>query len=82
MKRRGIQLSVRHRRWFYSVAALLFLSGATWVFFEWLTEHGDHGENSFGQFKSWSLKLHGAGAMAFLVSLGILIPTHIKRAWE
>jgi hypothetical protein len=82
MKRRGIQLSTRHRRWFYFVAVLLFLSGATWVLFDWLTEHGYQGENSFGQCKSWSLRLHGAGAMAFLVSLGILIPTHIKRAWQ
>ena len=32
--------------------------------------------------KPWMLKLHGAAAMAFLVALGILIPTHLKRAWQ
>ena len=30
----------------------------------------------------WLLKIHGGAAMAFLVALGILIPTHIKRAWQ
>lgn len=82
MKRRGIQLSTRHKRWFYSVTVLLFLSGAVWVLFSWLAEHNEKRADLFHLLKSWSLKLHGAAAMAFLIALGILIPTHMKRAWQ
>jgi hypothetical protein len=30
----------------------------------------------------WSLKLHGAAAMAILVILGTLLPTHVRFAWH
>lgn len=82
MKRRGIQLSPRHKRWFYSVIATLFLSGATWVLFGWLAERDASRAELLRSLKPWMLKLHGAAAMAFLVSAGILIPTHIRRAWQ
>ena len=82
MKRRGIQLSPRHKRWFYSVAGLLFLSGAGWVLFDWLAGCDEARAEFFHSLKSWSLRLHGAAAMAFLIALGILIPTHIRRGWQ
>ena len=82
MRRHGIALSARHQRWFYTVTVLLFLSGAAWVLFRWLGEHAAAPANSFRFLQFWSLKLHGASAMAFLVALGILIPTHIKHAWR
>ena len=78
MKRRGIQLSPRHKRWFHTVTALLFFSGAGWTVCGWLG--GDSGASD--SLKPWLLKLHGAAAMAFLIALGILIPTHIKRGWQ
>ena len=82
MKRRGIQFSRRHRRWFHSVSVTLFLSGAIWVLFGWLADHDAARADWLRSLKPWLLKLHGAAAMAFLVALGILIPTHIKRAWR
>lgn len=82
MKRRGIQLSPRHKRWFYSVTITLFLSGAAWVLFGWLAEQDEAHAELIRSLKQWMLKLHGAAAMAFLVALGILIPAHIKRAWR
>lgn len=81
MKRRGIQFSTRHKRWFYSVTVLLFLTGAVWALGGALAESaGNHGD-FFRAARQWSLKLHGAAAMAFLVALGILIPTHLRRGW-
>lgn len=82
MKRRGIQLSPRHKRWFYTVSMTLFLSGAVWVLFGWLAERNETRVDFFRMLKPWMLKLHGAAAMAFLVAIGILIPTHLKRAWR
>jgi len=82
MKRRGIQLSPRHKRWFYSVAIVLFLSGAIWVLFGRLAGREGSGAGLFRSLKSRSLQVHGGAAMAFLIALGILIPTHIRRAWQ
>jgi len=82
MKRRGIQLSSRHKRWFYAVSVTLFLSGAVWVLFGWLAKRNETCADFSQALKPWLLKLHGAAAMTFLVALGILIPTHLKRAWR
>ncbi|MFM2294535.1 MAG: hypothetical protein RLZZ350_948 [Verrucomicrobiota bacterium] len=82
MKRRGIQLSLRHRRWFYAVTSVLFLSGALWVLAGWLVEQGGVSAQTLDACQPWLLKIHGAAAMAFLVALGILIPTHVKRGWQ
>lgn len=82
MKRRGIQLSPRHKRWFYAVAVTLFLSGAAWVLFGWLAERDEARAEWLRSLKPWALQLHGAAAMALLVALGILIPLHIRRAWQ
>lgn len=82
MKRRGVQLTPRHKRWFYSVSLTLFLSGAAWVLFNWSVARAEGHADFFLSLKTWSLKLHGAAAMAFLIALGILIPTHMRRAWR
>jgi hypothetical protein len=82
MKRRGIQLSPRHKRWFYAVSVTLFLSGVAWVWLGWLAERNEGRAELLRSLKPWLLKLHGAAAMAFLLALGILIPTHLKRAWR
>lgn len=82
MKRRGIQLSSRHKRWFYAVSVTLFLSGVAWVLSDWRAERNEGRADFFQSLKPWMLKLHGAAAMAFLVTLGIMIPTHLRRAWQ
>ena len=82
MKRGGIQLSKRHRWWLGSVGASLFLSGGLWLLLGWLLERGVGFTDYLRLFQSGLLKLHGAAAMALLVALGILIPTHIVRGWR
>lgn len=64
------------------MTVLLFLSGAGWVLFGWGAERDETRGELFRSFKVGMLKLHGAAAMAFLVAVGILIPTHIRRAWQ
>ncbi len=82
MKRRGVQLSPRHKRWFYAVTFVLFFSGAAWALLGWLAQRDESHAEMFRLIKSRSLALHGAAAMAFLVAMGILTPTHIRRAWQ
>ncbi len=62
----SIRFSPRMNRWFYSVFGVLFLSGALWLIVP----------------GSWLLKIHGAAAMVSLVVLGVLIPSHMRRAWD
>jgi hypothetical protein len=50
--------------------------------FGWRAERDEARAELLRSLKPWMLKLHGAAGMAFLVALGILIPTHLKRAWQ
>jgi len=65
MKGHGVRLSPRLARWFYSVFGVLFFSGVVWLV----------------KPDPWLLRVHGAAAMASLLVLGVLIPSHMRRAW-
>jgi len=70
MRTKRIRFSPLLNYWFYSVFGVLFLSGVIWL----LVRYSD--------FAPWLLRIHGAAAMASLVILGVLIPAHMRRAWE
>lgn len=78
----GIRLPRFHEGWVHAVSAAVFLSGALWLVFH----HFMAGEGPLGPElhpgEAWSLKLHGAAAMAFLVLLGTLVPVHMYRNWR
>lgn len=77
-----MRLSVRHRRWVYWSAALLFGSGALWLVCHYFLQR----EGEFGPaahpLEHWSLRAHGAAAMLALVLVGSLLPIHVRRAWH
>ena len=66
----GLRFSPRMNRWFYSAFGVLFLSGGLWL----LAQHGPVG--------TWLLRIHGAAAMLSLIILGVMIPSHMRLAWE
>jgi len=70
------------RRWVYGTFAVLAASGLAWL----LLHHfaGVPGESGIGRspLEIWSLRLHGAAAMIFLVLIGTLLPVHVRRAWR
>ncbi len=81
MRRDGIQLTRRLRRWFYGVFGVLFLSGAGWLMLHtWGATTGEFGPEPH-PLEPWLLRLHGAAAMAALVILGVLVPLHMRRGW-
>jgi hypothetical protein len=81
MKRRGLQLSRRHRLTLYTASLLLFLSGVAWAWANHLDETAQ-AVGSVRQLKPWLLKIHGFSAMVFVLLLGTLLPGHVRRAWQ
>jgi hypothetical protein len=79
MRSDSIRLNRFHRYLLYSVLGLLFLSGAAWAWWNYVTRAGGEFEMAA---KSWALKIHGAAAMATLILIGTLLTTHIKCAWR
>jgi hypothetical protein len=68
-----------YRRLLYGVAALLFLTGAAWAYWNvFVTSPGDFERSA----KAWAMKIHGAAAMAILVLIGMLLTGHVPFAWR
>jgi hypothetical protein len=75
----SIRLKQFHRYLLYAVLAVLFLSGAVWAYLNYLVSQP--GE-SVAAVKSWSMKTHGAAAMATLVLIGTVLTAHVRFAWR
>ena len=82
MRRDAVTLTPRHRAIVYGCCALLFVTGAAWlVAHTWMTVDGEFGAEPH-PLERWSLRLHGAGAMLFLVALGSLVRGHMPAGWK
>lgn len=81
MKRRGLQLSRRHRRMLYTACLTLFISGAAWAWLQHLDEAGNAGD-ALVKLKQPLIAIHGFSAMAFVLLLGTLLINHVRRAWH
>jgi hypothetical protein len=82
MRRNSAKLSDCHKVWLYAITILIYASGAVWAYLHHFARRlGELGELPHPA-ESWSLKLHGAAAMAILVILGTLLPTHVRFAWH
>jgi hypothetical protein len=70
----------RLQRWFlYAVLALLFITGTAWACWNYLVPEPRDFEISA---KAWAMKIHGGGAMAILVFVGMLLNGHVRFAWR
>lgn len=74
-----IRLKPAHRVLLYLVLALLFLSGVGWAL---LNYFADASAGPEAAAKSLAMKVHGAAAMAILVLIGMLLTSHVQRAWR
>ena len=75
----SIRLKRLQRYFLYIVLALLFLSGAGWACWNYLT--ASPGDFEAGA-KSWAMKIHGAASMAVLLLIGMLLNGHVRFAWR
>jgi hypothetical protein len=69
------------RRALYVVSALLWISGACWLYFSYFASDG---ANLSAPSRAPALlpELHGAAAMAFLLVFGTLLPQHLPNGWH
>lgn len=61
----------------YGVFAVLLVTGLVWLALHFLDDGSEGGTLAL----AWSMKLHGAAAMAGLYLLGMLWGPHIRNAW-
>jgi cation transport ATPase len=78
----AIRLGRSQQGWVYGTFAVLAMTGLAWL----LLHHFVSIPGEFGvarhPLEIWSLRLHGAAAMVFLVVIGTLLPLHVRRAWR
>ena len=74
----SIRLNRLQRYFLYAVLGLLFLSGVAWAYWNYLRSPGDFETSA----KAWTMKIHGAAAMAILVLVGMLLTGHVRFAWR
>ncbi|HTL67056.1 MAG TPA: hypothetical protein VL200_05295 [Lacunisphaera sp.] len=77
-----LRLGPRLRAWTYATLGALFVTGVAW----WSLELWGRVETEFGPAAHpagpWLLRFHGAAAMIFLVLIGWLLPSHVRRGWQ
>lgn len=81
MKRRGLQLSRRHRWSIYAAGLVLFVSGMLWACFQHLEDAG-HTSGPWSELKPSVMTIHGLVAAGFVLLLGTLLPVHVRHSWH
>lgn len=80
--RRRLSLSRNRRLSIYVTTGALTLSGVAWLACQhWILVEGEFGLTPHPS-APWWLRLHGAGAMIFLVLLGTLLRDHVLAGWR
>jgi hypothetical protein len=69
-----------HRRSVYATGVLLLLSGAAWLVLHYFLRPANEFGDSVHPLEPWTMKLHGAAAMAALFFVGSLLHMHVRRA--
>jgi hypothetical protein len=78
----SIRLGPWHQGAVYGATAALAVSGIVWLIVHYfMAQPGDYGPQ-IHPLEPWTLRLHGAAAMAGLVIYGSLLPVHVRRAWS
>jgi cation transport ATPase len=86
MKRRhdAAHVNLRMERWhrqaLYATALLLVASGIAWLGAHFFLRRATEFGASIHPLEPWSMKLHGAAAMAMLFFVGSVMNSHVRRA--
>lgn len=74
-------LSSWQKKMLYGAAAFLWLTGIVWLYFKYGVKHEDEFGIQTSPWQNVSLKLHGAGAILFLIIFGAIL-FHIPPGWR
>jgi hypothetical protein len=77
LPRLAFRLSRRRRHALYAAFALLLLTGVAWLLLRWLMDEPE----AQAPWLAWSMKVHGAAALAATFLLGTIWSVHIRHAW-
>lgn len=75
-------MSLVQRRGLYIAGAALLLSGVLWLSVHYLLNGSADTASQSYSLEPFALRIHGAAAMAMLVIIGTLIPTHLADGWS
>lgn len=76
----SFRLSAAHEALVYAALGGLLASGAVWLVYHYLIPHGEVMVTHPAE--TWSLRIHGALAMAALLLIGSLLRQHAAPAWQ
>jgi len=77
LRESAFRLTPRRRWMVYGAFAVLLLTGLVWLAVHFTDDGSEGGMAAL----AWSMKLHGAAAMASLTLFGMLWGPHIRNAW-
>jgi hypothetical protein len=72
-------LGPRQKPILYLTISLLWITGMLWLYEHYFAQAA---EGTWTSTQAWSMKIHGAAAMLFLMSFGALILQHVPAGWE
>lgn len=75
--RQAFRIQRQRRRALYAAFGLLLLTGVAWLLARWLVADPE----AQAPWMAWSMKLHGAAALASIFLLGTIWSAHIRQAW-
>jgi hypothetical protein len=76
--RAAFRLSRQRRRALYAAFGILLLSGVAWLLLRWLVDAPE----AQAPWMAWTMKLHGAAALAATFLVGTIWSAHIRNAWR
>ena len=82
MKPDAIRLTKIHEWSIYTLSAIVFLSGMSWLYFYYFVRiEGEYGLQ-IHPLQHTSLVVHGTSALFLLIGLGTVIPIHVVKSWK
>lgn len=82
MPGRGIRLTAYHERWIHAVLMAVYVTGIAWMVLHYGVNRGNALETPWHVVETWTLRAHGAAAMATLIAFGSMLPAHVPGAWK
>lgn len=78
----AVLVGPRQKRILYIITALLWASGAAWLYFRYFGQVQTEFGLQASPVQALSMRIHGAAAMAFLMVFGAFLLEHVPAGWN